>query len=171
MLETINVEKELDKFYKSVIKQSRTNLTKQGINASKDLYKSLDYDIKISKNSIDTDLKMQDYGEFIDKGVKGVESGRSLAGYKYTNKRPPVNEIKKWMRVKPVKARNKKTGRFITQEQGAFLIANAIYKKGIKPTEFFSRPFELAFKKLPDELVEAYGLDVEQFMEFVLKTE
>ena len=114
---------------------------------------------------------MQDYGEFIDKGVKGVESGRSLAGYKYTNKRPPVNEIKKWMRVKPIKARNKKTGRFITQEQGAFLIANAIYKKGIKPTEFFSRPFELAFERLPDDLVEAYGLDVEQFMEFVLKTE
>ena len=165
MLETINVEAELEKFYKSVIKQSRTNLTKKGINASKDLYRSLDYDIKISKNSIDTDLKMEDYGDFIDKGVKGTKSGKSLAGYKYTDKKPPVRFLQTWLKRKTGKFRQK------NQRSIAFAIQNAIYIRGIKPTEFFSRPFELAFERLPDDLVEAYGLDVEQFMEFVLKTE
>jgi len=73
------------------------------------------------------------------------------------------------MRVKPIKARDKKTGKFITQEQGAFAIQNAIYRKGIKPTEFYSKPFERAFKTLPEDLVEAYGLDVDDFITFVIK--
>ena len=164
----INVNEELESFWRHVIKQSRANLTRQGINSSKDLYKSLDYELTVSENSIDTDFIMEDYGDFIDKGVKGVESGRSLSNYRYTNKKPPIKDILKWMRVKPIKARNRKTGRFQEQKQGAFAIQNAIYKKGIKPTEFFSRPFEVAFNDLPDELIEAYGLDVDQFMNFVL---
>ena len=168
-IETINVENELERFFKYVVQQSRTNLTKGKTNGSKKLYNSLDYNIKENPNSISADFLMEDYGDFINYGVKGTESGRSLKGYKYTSKKPPVSAIKKWMKVKPVKARSRATGRFITQEQGAFAIQNAIYKRGIKPTEFFSKPFEKAFKTLPDELIEAYGLDVEDFMEFVLK--
>lgn len=171
MLKTINVEEELERFLKSVIKQTKTNLTKKGINASKQLYNSFKRDLHIGPNSIDASIlsdEYNDYGKFINDGVAGSKSGRSLSGYKYTTKKPPVNEIIKWMKVKPVKARDKKTGKFITQRQGAFAIQNAIFLRGIKPTEFFSRPFDLAFAKLPDELIEAYGLDVEQFMEFVL---
>ena len=51
----------------------------------------------------------------------------------------------------------------------AFRIQNTIYLKGIKPTEFYSKPFEKEFQKLPQELVEAYALDVEQFLEFLTK--
>ena len=45
------VKKALDKFGSSVIKQSRTQLTKKKKNASKGLYDSLDYNLKVSKNS------------------------------------------------------------------------------------------------------------------------
>lgn len=168
-IDKINVEAELERFYKYVIQQARTNLTKEGINASGSLYRSLDFDITENQNSLDTSMSIENYGEFIDKGVKGVESGRSLAGYKYTNKKPPLSAILKYMAVKPIRARNLKTGRFIKQRQGAFAIQNHIYKKGIKPTEFFSKPFRKAFETLPEEIIEAYGLDVEQFMEFVFK--
>ena len=171
-LEPINVNKELERFFKSVIKQSRSNLNKGGNNASKDLYKKMDYDITVSKNSIDADFlmplgagqKMGDipYGEFLDKGVKGVKEGRSLAGYKYTNKKPPVRFIKTWLK--------RKTGKFRQRNQDsiAYAIQNTIYKRGIKPTEFFSKPFKNEFNKLPDEIIEAYGLDLDDFMEFVL---
>lgn len=161
-IEYINVEKELDRFFKSVIKQSRSNLTKQGINASKDLYRSLRHDVNVNKNSIEADFLMEDYGDFIDKGVKGVESGRSLANYKYTNKKPPVRFIKTWLK--------RKTGKFKQRNQDgiAYAIQNTIYKRGIKPTEFFSKPFQNEFNKLPDEIIEAYGLDLDDFMEFVL---
>jgi hypothetical protein len=49
------------------------------------------------------------------------------------------------------------------------LITRSIWKTGLKTTDFFSRPFELAFEKLPDEVIEAYGLQVEQLMKTALK--
>jgi len=164
MLTAKNTEEILNKFFKELIKQSRSNLTRQKKNASKDLYNSLDYNVKVNPNSIESDFTMEDYGDFIDKGVKGVESGKSLAGYRYTTKRPPVREIKKWMKIKPVKARSRSTGRFITQEQGAYLIANAIFKRGLTPTQFYSKPFERLYLKLPQELIEAYGDDLDDFL-------
>ena len=164
MLTAKNTEEILNKFFKELIKQSRSNLTRQKKNASKDLYNSLDYNVKVNPNSIESDFTMEDYGDFIDKGVKGVESGKSLAGYRYKTKRPPVREIKKWMKIKPVKARSKSTGRFITQEQGAYLIANAIFKRGLTPTQFYSKPFERLYLKLPQELIEAYGDDLDDFL-------
>jgi len=53
--------------------------------------------------------------------------------------------------------------------QTAFLIRNSIWNKGIETTNFFTRPFELAFKKLPDELIEAYSLEVENLLKYSLK--
>ena len=46
----------------------------------------------------------------------------------------------------------------------AFLITRSIYNKGIKPSLFFTKPFEKAFKNLNKDLVEAYKLDVEKLM-------
>ena len=36
---------------------------------------------------------------------------------------------------------------------------------GIKPSLFFTKPFEAAFKKFPDQLVEKYGLDMLQLFD------
>lgn len=168
-IEYINVEKELDKFFKSVIKQSKQNLVSGGHNASKTLYRGMDYDVKVSKNSIDADFLMPKtqgssipYAEFLNYGVKGVKSGKSLKGYKYTNKKPPVRFIRTWLK--------QKTGKFRSRDltKKAYAIQNTIYQKGVKPTEFFSKPFEKEFNKLPDAIIEAYGLDLDNFMEFVL---
>jgi len=52
----------------------------------------------------------------------------------------------------------------MSYKQTAFLIRNSIWNKGLETTNFFSRPFELAFKKLPDELIEVYGLEVERLL-------
>lgn len=51
----------------------------------------------------------------------------------------------------------------------SFAVQNTVYQKGIKPTEFISKPFEILFRRLPDELIEAYGLDVEEFLKFTLE--
>jgi hypothetical protein len=40
---------------------------------------------------------------------------------------------------------------------------------GIKPSLFFTKPFEKAFKKLPDVLVDKYGLDAEQLFDSIMK--
>lgn len=176
MLKTVNLEEELDRFFKELIKQSRANLTRGKNNASKTLYNEMNYSVEVNKNSFSASFNLPvgqgqnvPYGEYLDKGVKGIESGRSLANYKYTNKKPPISAIKRYMKTKPIKARSRETGRFIKQEQGAYMIQNAIYKKGIKPTEFFSKPFKRLFKRLPDEIVKKYGLDVDDFIQFIIK--
>jgi hypothetical protein len=43
-------------------------------------------------------------------------------------------------------------------------MARSIFRKGIKPSNFFTKSFEQAFDKLPKELVDAYKLDLEEFL-------
>jgi hypothetical protein len=57
----------------------------------------------------------------------------------------------------------------MSYQQTSYLIRSSIFKRGIKPSLFFTKPFEAAFKNLPDELVEAFGLDVEKLIEHSLK--
>jgi hypothetical protein len=166
MLET---EKELEKFVKYVIKQSRTNLTKLKKNSSKKLYDSLKGESKLFKNSFGVYFSMEDYGHYQDKGVNGVgpatkDKNGNLktvvrnGAYKYTNKRPPISALDKWIVRKGIAPRNKE-GKFISRTSLKYAIANSIYRNGIKPSLFFTKPFEAAFSKLPSELIEKYGLD------------
>ena len=52
----------------------------------------------------------------------------------------------------------------MSYDSTAFLISRSIYNKGTKPSMFFTKPFEKAFKNLPDELVKAFSLDVEELI-------
>jgi len=64
----------LDNFGKFIVQQSKSNLTKKRKKDRGDLYNSISYDLTVSKNSFQLSFLMTDYGEFVDKGVKGVES-------------------------------------------------------------------------------------------------
>jgi hypothetical protein len=174
----LEVKKALDIFGKSVIKQARTQLTKKKKNASKDLYNTLDYNLKVSKNSFQLEFEMEDYGQFINDGVKGTEENRTKSGglklgserfsYKKGIKnKPSYKHFVKWAARKGIVGRNKK-GRFITKRGLAEAISYSVWRKGSKTTNFFTRPFEVAFKKLPDELVEAYGLEVDALLKLSL---
>jgi hypothetical protein len=60
-------------------------------------------------------------------------------------------------------------GKFMSYDSTAFLVARSIYRKGIPASFFYSRPFGLAFQKLPAELVEAFRLTPDDFKEFLRK--
>ena len=83
-----NVQEELNRFAKYVIKQSKSNLTRGKKNSSKKLYNSLDYDLNVSKNSFSLSFLMEDYGVFVDKGVSGVKNKYDTP-YSYKDKMPP----------------------------------------------------------------------------------
>jgi hypothetical protein len=154
MLET---EKELKKFRDYVIKESRSNLTRLKKNSSKKLYNSLKGEYKLMANSFSLYFSMEDYGTFQDKGVNGKRSVYTTA-YKFGTKMPPPKALDKWI-VRKGLAPKDKQGRFISRKSLQFLIARSIYFNGIKPSLFFTKPFEAAFKRLPSELVAKYGLD------------
>ena len=170
MLET---EKELEKFVRYVIKQSRTNLTKLKKNSSKKLYDSLKGESKLMKNSFGVYFSMEDYGHYQDKGVNGVgpatndkngnlktvvRNGKYNFGTGSGPKGGLTRGLDKWIVRKGIAPRDK-NGNFISRKNIKFLIARSIYRNGIKPSLFFTKPFEAAFSKLPSELIEKYGLD------------
>ena len=163
-----NVQKELNRFAKYVVTQSRSNLTRQKKNASKQLWQSIDYDLKVSKNSFQLEFLMEDYGIFQDKGVSGTEKKYNTP-YKYTNKMPPPSKMDKWIVKRNLKGVRDKNGKFISRKSLQFMIARSIYKKGIKPSLFFTKPFEKAFKNINEDLIEAYRLDVQKLMETTIK--
>ena len=160
-----NVQQELNRFAKYVIQQSRTNLTKGKKNSSKALYNSLDYDINVSPNSFSLSFLMEDYGVFQDKGVSGVKKKYNTP-YSYTNKMPPPSKMDKWIVRKGLKGVRGKDGKFISRKSLQFMIARSIYNNGIKPSLFFTKPFQKAFTNLDKDIIKAYQLDVEELLKF-----
>lgn len=157
----------LNAFKKFVIQQSRSRLTKGRKNVNKKLYNSLDGDVKVNPNSFSLSFYMEEYGVYQDKGVSGTKKKYSTP-FSYTSKRPPRKTLEEWISKRRFQFRDNK-GRFMSYKSMSFLIQRSIFEKGIKPSLFFTKPFEQGFKKLPDELIEAYGLDVEELLEFTLK--
>ena len=163
-------QKALNTFAKYVIQQSRTNLTKGKKNASKELYNSLDSDVKVSKNSFQLSFLMEEYGAYQDQGVKGVKSNyivnkKSPFSYKRSSNliglEKKTGVFSKFARRVGLQPRDKK-GRYGSYETMGYILANSIKNKGIKASMFFTKPFEAAFKRLPQELVNDFILDIEK---------
>lgn len=175
MLSTKHIEQELEAFKAYVIQQSKSNLSKQKHKASSKLYNSIKAESNVSPNSFSLDFLMENYGEFVDKGVKGKTSTAKAPNSPFrfgtgSGKKGGLTDgIRKWVKMKGIQFRDKKSGRYLTHESTAFLITRGIYNKGIKPSLFFTKPFEKGFSKLDDKLIDAFGLDVEEFLNHTLK--
>ena len=141
-----NVKDELNRFAKYVISQSRANLTKGSKpfgtkNDTKKLYNSLKHDLNVSPNSFGLKFLMEDYGAFLDQGVKGKDPSKVSPNAKIKGQQAPNKSL-------------------------AYVIASNIYNRGIKPSMFFTKPFKKAFDNLPKDIVEAYKLDVEELIKY-----
>ena len=158
-----NVTEELNKFAKYVVSQSRANLTRSKKNASKQLYNSVKYKLKESKNSFQLEFLMEDYGIFQDKGVSGVKKKYNTP-YSYKDKMPPVKSLDKWIVKRNLKGVRGKDGKFISRKSLQYMIARSIYNNGIKPSMFFTKPFKKAFENLDKDLVNAFRLDMEKLL-------
>jgi len=161
-----NTEKALKEFLKYTVSQAKANLTRKKKNSTKALYDSIEYDYTVSPNSFSASITALDYGEYQDKGVSGKKKKYNTP-YSYKDKMPPAKAFDKWIVRKGIAPRNDK-GQFQTRKGIAFSIARGVFINGIKPSRFLSDPFEKGFKRLPDEIIEAYGLDVETFLNFVI---
>lgn len=162
-----NVEDELNAFRKHVITEARKSLTRNKKNASKTLYNEMSSFLKVSKNSFELGFEMPIYGQFQDQGVSGKKKKYDTP-FSYKSKMPPSQVFEAWIKRKGIKGRDKR-GRFITNKSLSYLIARSVFNNGIKPSLFFTRPFELAYKRLADDVIEAFGLDIDEFLKYTLK--
>lgn len=134
--------------------------------ASGTLEKSLAYRLKIKGSSINVSVY-----------AKGKASKYFLAredGRRAGTKQPPVSAILDWMQIKPIKLRDKETGKFkkpteALKRQVAFLIARKIGKQGIKGWKAFDYAYENIWDEYEAKIVEAYGKDFSATIENQLK--
>ena len=164
-----NLQAELQAFGKYVVQQSRSNLTKQKHNVSKGLYNSIGYKITEENGKFDLTFVMDEYGTFLDKGVKGanpslVKNGRQKGGnspYSYKSKRPPMQPLADWAKKRNIRLRDKK-GKFKKGNYRTigFILQRSIYAQGIKPSMFFTKPFTAAFERYPELLSKSFLQDI-----------
>ena len=159
----------LEAFAKTIIKQSKGNLRRHRNNkfitgsSSGDLEGSLGYDLNVSPNSFSLEFYMADYGIYQDEGVKGAESTYAKSrDSRFRYKKMPLNAQAK----KSIRSWIRKKGMDGNIDSLTYVIARSIYKKGLRASFFFTKPFENAYLKLPDELIEKFALDIDDFIEF-----
>ena len=157
----------LELFRDKVIEESKKNLRKIGKGGGT-LENSIEgTEVKVTDRSLEFEIKMADYGVFQDKGVSGIKQKYNTP-YSYKTKMPPPSKLDKWIVKKGIAPRDDK-GRFIGRKSLQFLIARSIFYKGIKPSLFFTTPFQKYAKGLPKELETAFALDTEALLAFVTK--
>lgn len=188
MLADKEVNEALNKFAKYVIQQSRTKLTKLEKGGG-DLYNSLGFYVNKQAEGFELGFEMEDYGKFQDRGVKGADPSRLSPNAKITGQQAPnspyrfgsgskkgtfkefVKRMSLWAKLKNIRFREHKivngkkvsTGRYAKggYDSIGYIIASNIYNRGIKASMFFTEPFNRAFKRLPDELIKAYSVGIE----------
>lgn len=156
------LEDVFNKFGDNVIHRAKFYLARRDKNTkNQTLSNSLKFNTKVyPSGGLEMDFIAADYMPY-------VEYGR-LPG-----KMPPVSAIKEWIAIKPLKLRDKKTGKFkkksaVNINSVAFAIALNIKAFGIKPSYFFRDAFAMHRKRLPDELARAYGLDSNKYLKSII---
>jgi len=130
----IEVEK---KWAQSVVTNAKSILLRNKKIATGKLYNSITYNV-----SSDGDISFS----YAEEG-KYVESGRRR-GARF----PPSAPILKWIKIKGIKGRDTKTGKFIKDKALVFLFQRAISRDGIKAVPFMQLAIDKATQQLMVEL-------------------
>lgn len=175
-----NTNKALRDFGDYVVQQSRTILTKNKKGGG-ELYNSIKYTLDEEQKGFILDFYMEDYGIFQDEGVKGANPSKVSPNSKIKGQQAPnspfrfgsgskrgtfnkfVDKMILFAKSKNLRFRDKK-GQYAkgSYKSMGYVVAKNIYNRGLKPTYFFTKPFEAAFKRLPEELVKDFVLDIEK---------
>jgi len=168
-MEFDNIEEALNKYAKYVVQQAKSNLTKDK-KGSGDLYNSVKYILDTESDAFLLAFLMEEYGAYVDEGVKGANPSLVKGGYqkapnskfKYTNKMPPMQILADWAKSKNIRFRNAK-GQYQkgSNRSMGFALQKSIYAQGLKGNSFFTKPLEKGLKILSPELAKSFALDVE----------
>jgi hypothetical protein len=175
MQEKAEIYKALDRFVKHVTSRAKANLTNGDRNVSKRLYNSIKGEVTINSERTTVKFFMEKYGDFQDQGVKGKNSSAKAPNspFKFGSGRGKegglTESIQKWVEARRFQFKDRKTGKFMSYRATAFLITRSIYSKGLKPTLFFTKPYQAALKNLPQDLAKEYGLEVKKLFKESIK--
>lgn len=163
----------IKRFKDYVVSQAKANLTRQRKNVTKSLYNSIKGEIVSEGNYTIVGFVMDEHGAYQDKGVKGKFSSSKAPNspFKFGSgkgkKGGLTNGIEKWVNQKRIQFKDKETGRFLSYKSTAFIIARSIFAKGLKPSLFFTKPFEKGYMKYIDiDLMKAFSQDIDTIIDY-----
>lgn len=165
----------LENFRDYVIQQARSNLSKLKKNHTRKLYDSITGEIKVMPNSLRLYFDMEEYGFYQDQGVMGAGGVRSTTSkFKKTDNKGKMWKQKGKGSPFSFKIGNKPSVKHFTQWANSkglspFAVRESVFRQGISRSLFFTTPFEKAFNNLPDEMIEAYGLEAEETFNTIMK--
>ena len=173
------IREALEKFGSKVISEAKSNLKKANKDSSGRLSNSLKYKLNENEKTFILNFLGEQYGKFIDKGVRGAKkpySGSDAAKqpydkksvYAYTDKMPPPSKLDKWIVRRGLAPRQK--GKFTARKVDTagfkksiqFLVPRSIYSKGIKASLFFTKPFEKHLKVLEKDLFNEFEISIDK---------
>lgn len=130
--------------------------------ASGTLLNSLTYKLRIRYNKPTIDFTVKgDAGRYADV----IEYGRKPYPGDPT-KRPPYKDIMQWIKIKPLKLRNRQ-GEFIKSTESAIksaaiAIAKSIGENGIQGINYYQDAINDTWEDYSEQLIQAYAKGVEQ---------
>jgi len=165
-----SVENFLNSFGKQVVTDAKGFLQKA--KGQTKLANTINFNLKEAGDYFIVEFSMADYGTFVDKGVRGaggkIPNGKykgSWGGkrfyrtYKGKKKQSPykfgsgtgpkgglTKALDKWIIKKGIAPRDKE-GKFMSRKAIKFLMARAIYIRGIHGISFFQKALERGFSK------------------------
>ena len=134
----------------------KNKLVENNINASNTLYNNASTVIEVNGLTLSVSFNLEDYWKYVEYGRR-------------PGKRPPIDAIEQWIRVKPI-IPDPINGRVPTTKQLAFLISRKIGMEGTKaqrPLEkaVYSDEMEMLIAQLKNEIVGQMKEELGDFLE------
>ena len=172
----------LNKFGRYVVQQGRSILAKDKKKGN--IYKQFDYVPFQADGFIGVKFVLPDYAKFVDQGVKGKDPSKVSPNAKITGQQAPnspfrfgtgtmrgsfdkfAKRMSLFAKERNIRFRQGKTGKFAKGGYNSmgYVIAKNIYYRGLKPTMFFTKPFNKAYENLPPEIQKAFVTDFEKII-------
>ena len=183
-IKLVHTQKVLEEWGKDWVRRSRQNLTRLDKNASKALYKSLDYTLKVKNNNIIIGLEALGYADFVEYGVQGAgpytppknPSGKSTKPYinrapgspfkfgsKTGEKGGLTTGIRSWVQDRKVRFKDT-LGRYMSYDAMTPIISRNVYRYGIEPTDFAYSVMPRLVKKYKARFQLALAKDIANHM-------
>lgn len=166
----VNTIDELQATGKEIIRRARIRLARNKKNVTGRLRDSMksEVDIVDPKDTVFLafTFKGAEYWRFVDLGVKGSRSSIKAPNSPYRfgtgsgRKGGLTAGIDRWVIKKGLSGTRDKQGKFTPRKTLVRLIANKIFTTGIRPSYFFTAPYDAVLKERKPKLSIAIGQDV-----------
>lgn len=148
LIDLPHVQAVMEEMAIAIRNEYQDNLIRNDRIASGDLLNNIEYEVTRGDFTYTIYVKMKDYWYYVENGRKA-------------GKMPPIDNILRWIRVKPVLPRPNAEGKLPTPQQLAFLIARKIGEEGTEGTQDLRKATDTIWDTFEDRLYEAIDADVD----------